>query len=73
MEEIGCVADNIRELAIIEEYRNMHELHQFSHCFIADLVGDIGDSKLEEGEIADGFEPVWMSLEEAIKTLESEK
>jgi hypothetical protein len=27
---------------------------------------------LDEGERADGFEPVWMSLEEAIKTLESE-
>src|SRR5450830_1921296 len=28
MEEIGCTIGNIRELGIIEEYRNNYELHQ---------------------------------------------
>lgn len=72
-EEIGCSIENISELGIIEEYRNNYELHQTSYCFLADLVGEKGTPNLEEGEAADGFKPVWMNLEDAIKTLESEK
>jgi ADP-ribose pyrophosphatase YjhB (NUDIX family) len=71
-EEIGCSVQNIRELGIIEEYRNKFSLHQISYCFLADLAGEKGTPHLEEDEIADGFEPVWMDLEAAIKTLESE-
>ena len=72
LEEIGCSADILRELGSIEEYRNKFGLHQISYCFIADLAGEKGIPNLEEDEIADGFEPVWMNLEDAIKTLESE-
>ncbi len=72
LEEIGCNIENVKELGIIEEYRNQFVMHQISYCFIADLAGEKGQNHLEEDEVADGFEPVWMSLEEAIKTLESE-
>jgi len=72
LEEIGCSANNIRELGIIEEYRNKFELHQISYCFLADLVGNKGTPNLEEDEIADGFEPIWMSIENAIETLGGE-
>ena len=67
MEETGCSVENLRELGIIEEYRNNYELHQTSYCFLADLVGEKGTSNLEEGEIAEGFETVWVNLEDAIK------
>lgn len=72
LEEIGCVVENIRELGIVEEYRNKLELHQISYCFTADLKGEKGQNQLEESEIADGFVPVWVTLEDAIKILESE-
>jgi len=72
LEETGCSIENIRELGAIEEYRNKFELHQISYCFLADLAGDKGIPNLEEGEIADGFEPVWITMQDAIKTLESE-
>lgn len=72
MEEIGCAVANVRELGIIEEYRNKLQLRQVSHCFLADLSGEKGEPDLEDDEIADGFEPVWMSLPDAIATLESE-
>ena len=39
MEEIGCTIKNIRELGIIEEFRNKFSLHQLSYCFLADLDG----------------------------------
>ncbi len=72
VEEIGCTAGNLRELGMIEEYRNRFEQHQTSYCYLADLVGEKGMPKFEPDEIADGFEPVWMSLEDAIATLEGE-
>ncbi len=72
LEEIGCSVNNVRELGIIEEYRNKFNLHQISYCFIADIVGEKGIPNLVGDEIVDGFEPVWMSVSDAIKTLESE-
>jgi 8-oxo-dGTP diphosphatase len=73
LEEIGCEVDTIRELGVIEEYRNRYELHQFSYCFIANLKGEKGVSHLDEGEIAEGFITEWIDLESAIKILENEK
>jgi len=72
LEEIGCKANNLQELGIIEEYRNGFQEHQTSYCFIASLVGKKGTNDLEDDEIAHGFEPVWMDLKTAIQTLEGE-
>jgi ADP-ribose pyrophosphatase YjhB (NUDIX family) len=71
-EEIGCAVKNVRELGQIEEYRNQWALHQVSYCFLADLNGEKGAPHLEKDEIEDGFEPVWLSLGDAIKILETE-
>ena len=71
-EEIGCAARNLRKIGIVEECRNKYALHQVSHCFLANLDGEIGATDLDESEIADGFKTVWMNLKDAIKTLESE-
>lgn len=72
LEEIGCLVNNIREIGIIEEYRNKFELHQLSYCFMADIAGEKGAPHFDEGEIMEGFEPQWMSVEDAIKILEDE-
>jgi 8-oxo-dGTP pyrophosphatase MutT (NUDIX family) len=71
-EEIGCDVEVSHELGIIEEYRYEFELHQLSYGFIAKVLGEKGVPKLEEDEKADGFETVWLSLEDAIKTLSDE-
>ncbi len=71
-EEIGCEITNIRELGIIEEYRNGMSLHQVSYCFTADLTGEKGTPHLEPGEAADGFETEWLSLKGATHAMESE-
>jgi 8-oxo-dGTP diphosphatase len=71
-EEIGCSIVNVRELGIVEEFRNKFSLHQLSYCFFADLDGEKGVPHLEQDEIADGFETVWLSIKDAITILESE-
>lgn len=72
LEEIGCSIGNLKELGMIEEYRNKLQLHQLSYCFIVDIVGPKGEQHLEAGEMADGHEPKWLSIERAIQTLEGE-
>lgn len=71
-EEIGCAVDSIHELGSIEEYRNDFKLHQTSYCYVATVVGPKGNTNFDEGEVADGFIPVWMCLNDAIQTLEDE-
>jgi 8-oxo-dGTP diphosphatase len=72
LEEIGCNIINLKELGIIEEYRNEFALHQTSHCFLADVDGLKGSPNLEQDELADGFETVWLDVPTAIANLESE-
>lgn len=72
LEEIGCSIEDLRELGMIEEYRNKLGLHQLSYCFTANVTGEKGEQNLEAGEMADGHEPEWLSIERAIQTLERE-
>ena len=71
-EEIGCVITDVRELGLIEEVRDRNGLRQISACFTARVVGEKHPPQFEQDEIDDGFEPVWMPLDEAVKTLENE-
>ncbi len=73
LEEIGCKIKDIRELGIIEEYRNEDALHQISHCFVAKLDGTKGKPNFTQSEIEEGFHSVWLPLDEAIKTMDNEK
>jgi len=72
LEEIGCSVKNVRELAMVEEYRNKYALHHTSHCFLADIDGEVGATTMDVNEIAVGFITVWTTLENAIKTIKSE-
>jgi 8-oxo-dGTP pyrophosphatase MutT (NUDIX family) len=72
IEEIGCEITNTKELGVVEEFRNQHSFHQISNCFIAELSGEKGKPKLTQSEIDEGFEPIWLSLDEAIKIIDSE-
>ena len=71
-EEIGCTVGNVRELGIIEEFRDERELHHISYCFAADVTGEKSAPNPDEGEVAAGAEAVWLGLEDAIRTLEEE-
>src|SRR3989338_342037 len=72
LEEIGCDITNIQELGVIEEYRAKFSKHQTSHCFIANVDGEKKNPDFTPEELENVFEITWLSLEDAIKTLESE-
>jgi 8-oxo-dGTP diphosphatase len=71
-EEIGCDITDIRELGTIEEYVNEVAKHQTSYGFVATVVGEKGAVALTEKELAEGFETIWIDIDEAITKLENQ-
>jgi len=71
-EEVGCSINDIRELGVIEEYRNEQGRHQISYGFMVNLDGDKGESNFDELEIAEGFVCAWITLEDAIETFQND-
>ena len=70
IEEVGCDITIERELGIVIEYRDAHNLLQISYGYLARVRGDIRAPQYEQGEIEDGFEPVWKSIDEALDLFE---
>ena len=66
-EEIGCDVEIVKELGSTLEYRKRYKLKQTSYCYIAKLKGEKEIPKLEKDEIAEGFETVWLPIDEALK------
>jgi len=71
-EETGCTAEITGEIGIIIENRFEFNLNQTSYCYYGNVIGK-GKSDLEQSEIDEGFELVWMTLDEAIKKCKKDK
>lgn len=69
LEEIGCEVEIGEELGMIVEYRKQQNLRQTSYCYLAKLVGEKGKPNFTQSEINEGFEAVWLPLDEAIAKL----
>lgn len=71
-EETGCGANITGEVGEITEFRSKWDLFQTSYCYSGSVIS-LGEQELTQGEKDDGFELVWLSLPEAIKTLKNDK
>ncbi|MBH5316446.1 NUDIX domain-containing protein [Paenibacillus sp. GSMTC-2017] len=70
LEELGTTVELTDEVGLIIEYRDEHELMQFSYCYIARMYSDQKNPELTEEEHAGGLSTGWVSLKEAIKIME---
>ncbi len=59
-EEAGCDCEIIRPVGMTIEYRNKYKLLHISYCYVAKVVGEIGESALEASEIEEGQETLWL-------------
>lgn len=67
LEEIGCNVEIIGEVGEVQEYRGGEfKMKQMSYCYLTKLVGDKGENNLEADEIEDGFQVMWVNIEEAV-------
>lgn len=70
LEEVGCDCEILDQSGIIIEWRDQLKLLQISYVFLAKVVGEVGQNKLEQGEIDDGFKLEWIpfdKIEEVLK------
>lgn len=73
MEEVGCDCQILDQAGITIEWRDQYKLCQISYVFLAKVVGEPGQNNLEQGEIDEGFELEWVSLENLDKTLRNDR
>ena len=71
IEEIGHAIENINELGTVIQYRDLSKRKYEVHGYMADVVGDaVVPTTTQESEIGRTF--TWVTLDEAIHTLEQE-
>lgn len=69
LEEIGCSVEITGEVGRIVEFRDEFEQEQESICYLAKVVGEKGKSNFTEKEASQGFNMMWVTLDEAVKIL----
>ncbi len=69
LEEVGCKVKIERELGITLEFRNKTNLLHVSYGYTARVDGEVGEPAYEQGEIDDGFKPVWVSIDKALELI----
>ncbi len=72
-EEIGCDVEVLGEVGMLVEYRKFCTLKQISYCYVAKVIGEKGKPDFTESELNEGFKEVWLSYEEALRTLKESK
>ena len=65
LEETGCNCKIMGSAGVTIEYRDQFKLLQISYVFIAEVIGEPGLQKLEQGEIDEGHDLEWLTLEDA--------
>ena len=70
LEEAGCNIEIIKEIGQINEERTHFGKFQKSYCYLGKVKGSIGKPSFTLGEIADGFELQWHSIDKAIELAE---
>ena len=63
MEEVGCACEIVGTVGATIEYRNQWMWLHLSQCFVAKVVGEIGEPQLEPSEIEEGQETLWLAPE----------
>lgn len=71
-EETGCEAKMEGEIGKITEYRSEFNLFQTSYCYVGKVIKK-GKPDFTEDEMGEGFELVWLSLDEAIEEIKNDK
>lgn len=72
LEETGCKIVVIHALGITLEYRDAIEMAQISYVFVSNVIDSAGELNFTEKEKGEGFELVWLGVEEAINIMKNE-
>lgn len=68
-EEAGCDIKIIGEVGIFKEYIKNKNLINETFCYIAEIVGEKGNTFMMQDEIKEGKDVIWVDLDEAIRLI----
>lgn len=71
-EEVGAEVEIKKEVGSVIEIRSKWGLKQISDCYCGNII-TLGKTNLEEDEVNQGFQLIWMNLDKAIETIKSDK
>ena len=71
-EEAGVEIDSVMELGSITEIKKESKMVQNSYCYIARAISKKGILQLTDSEKIQGFEVLWVGIEDAINLVENE-
>jgi 8-oxo-dGTP diphosphatase len=71
-EEAGVEIEDLKELGLIVEIKKADAMIQNSYCYTAHVVGKKNPAQLTESEKAQGFELLWVDIDEAICLVEND-
>lgn len=72
LEEIGCDVEILNEVGKIIEFRDEFEQEQESICYLSKIVGAKGNPNFTKKEASQGFNILWVMLDEAIELLKQD-
>lgn len=73
LEEVGCRSKIIEPVGMTIEYRNERKLLHLSFCFVAHVLGDIGEPQLEAEEIEEGQTTLWLPPAELLVRMRADE
>lgn len=71
-EEVGCDCEITRPLGVTIEYSNKYKLMHISYGFAAKVTSEIYTPTLEEGEIEEGQETLWLPPEKVLEKMKND-
>ena len=69
LEETGCRVEIINIIGVTQEVRGSKKRINESHCFLAKVAGEKGETQFEEDELVEGFELLWLSPAKAYELI----
>lgn len=72
LEEVGSEIEVSGEVGSIIEWKSKQELKQISYCYYGKIITK-GEPDFTEKELSQGFKVVWLSIKDAISTIEADK
>jgi ADP-ribose pyrophosphatase YjhB (NUDIX family) len=72
LEEAGVEVGNLIELGFVKEIKGDDKMVQNSYCYVTKVVGEKKSPNFTESEIAQGFEVIWVGLDEAYNLVKND-
>lgn len=69
LEEAGCNIEIKEEMGITEEIKSHDNFKQISYVFVANVIGEIGNTNFTQDEIDENSQLLWLNIDEGMRLI----